>query len=154
MASRWLTMAEYAQQRGISREAVRKAVRAGRIEHNGKTGRECRVRGEMAESARLTLPPNPTGAKNTELADVKLEKLRADIELQRMRINQNRSAQRREFAEIFIEEYVRAFAPLKAELTALRLTAAKLAALRKLVDTCTAAFESALRKRMIEDGCD
>lgn len=149
-----LTMAEYARLHNMSQPAVKKAIQSGRLQSNGKVGHDCRVWGKLAESSRITVPASASDAPNQPLADAKLEKLRADIELQRMRINQNRSSQRREFAEIFIEEYVRAFAPLKAELTALRLNSSKLAALRKLVDTCTAAFESALRKRMIEDGCD
>ena len=57
---------------------------------------------------------------------------------------------RRNVAEIFIEEYIRAFAPVKAGLTALRLDAASLAALRKLIDTCTAEFTASFRKRVIE----
>lgn len=154
MAQKWLTMADYAKQHKISREAVRQAVKAGRIEHNGKTGRDCRVRGDLAESSRITVPASSPDAQNQPLADAKLEKLRADIELQRQRLKENRDAIRRETAEIFIEEYVRAFAPVKAGLAALRLNAAKLAELRKLIDSCSANFEAAFRKRMIEHGCD
>lgn len=154
MAQKWLTMADYAKLHKISREAVRQAVKAGRIEHNGKTGRDCRVRGDLAESSRITVPASSPEAQNQPLADAKLEKLRADIELQRQRLKENRDAIRRETAEIFIEEYVRAFAPVKAGLAALRLNAAKLAELRKLIDSCSANFEAAFRKRMIEHGCD
>lgn len=38
-----LTMAEYARERSVSHEAVRKAVREGRLRSNGKRGRECRI---------------------------------------------------------------------------------------------------------------
>ena len=150
MPQKWLTMADYAKLHQISREAVRQAVKAGRIEHNGKTGRDCRVRGDLAESSRITVPASSSDTPNQPLADAKLEKLRADIELQRQRLKENRDAIRRETAEIFIEEYVRAFAPVKAGLTALRLDAASLAALRKLIDTCTAEFTASFRKRVIE----
>ena len=51
----WLTQAEFARAHGISREAVRQAVLNGRLESNGKSGRDCRVRGELAESARCTV---------------------------------------------------------------------------------------------------
>lgn len=156
MAAKWLTMAEYARRNGISREAVRQAVKAERIEHNGKTGRECRVRGELMESTRIAVPAVKPSDQSADLpaaslAEVKLEKLRADIELQRQRINENRDAMRREFAEAVIEEYLRAFAPLKTQLTEMRLDAVKLAVLRKLIDSCTASFETALRKRMVSD---
>lgn len=148
-AAKWQTMAEYARQKGISREAVRQAVQTGRIEHNGKTGRECRVRGEMAESARITMTPSKE--KTSALADAKLEKIRADIEIQKQRIRENRETVFREFALFAAEEYLRAFAPVKARLTALRLDAAKLAALRKLIDECTADFVASLRKK-VSDG--
>jgi len=148
---KWQTMAEYARQKGISREAVRQAVNSGRIEHNGKTGRECRVRGEMAESARVTVTPSKE--KNSELAKAKLEKLRTDIEIQKLRIRENRETVFREFADFVAEEYLRSFAPVKVKLTALRLDAAKLAALRKLIEECTADFIAALRKK-VSDGCD
>lgn len=147
MNDQWLTMSEYARQHGISREAVRRAVKAGRIEHNGKTGRECRVRGDLAESSRIIVAPNRS---EKALTDIKLEKLRADIDYQRQRIKETREAMRRNVAEIFIEEYIRAFAPVKAGLTALRLDAASLAALRKLIDTCTTEFTASFRKRVIE----
>ena len=38
-----ITMAQYAREKLVSHEAVRKAVREGRLRSNGKRGRECRV---------------------------------------------------------------------------------------------------------------
>ena len=38
-----VTMAEYARDHHLSHEAVRKAVREGRLRSNGKRGRECRI---------------------------------------------------------------------------------------------------------------
>ena len=149
-----LTMAEYARLHNMSQPAVKKAIQSGRLQSNGKVGHDCRVWGKLAESSRITVSASSSDAQNQPLADAKLEKLRADIELQRQRLKENRDAIRRETAEIFIEEYVRAFAPVKAGLAALRLNAAKLAELRKLIDSCSANFEAAFRKRMIEHGCD
>lgn len=75
----WITQAEYARVHGISREAVRQAVLNGRLESNGKRGRDCRVRGSLAESARNTVPAVSTTVG--DLASAKLQKLLADIEL-------------------------------------------------------------------------
>ena len=149
MAEQWLTMAQYAKSHGISREAVRKAVKVGRIESNGKTGKDCRVKGPMAESVRIIVKDSPVG----DLAEAKLEKLRADVALQQQKIRSNRIAFRREFSEAVIEEYLRAFAPVKTFLADLRLSAEKLTSLQTMIEKCTADFEVALRKRAEEDGC-
>ena len=70
MAAKWLTMAEYARRNGITREAVRQAVKNGRIEHNGKTGRECRVRGPLAEPVHAVAPATSNSTADTRLAEV------------------------------------------------------------------------------------
>lgn len=147
MAARWLTQSEYARRNGITREAVRQAVSAGRLETNGKAGRACRVRGVL-DHARNPQPKTP--ADREDLASARLEKLRADIELQRQRIDANVEAMRREFAEIMLEEYARAFAPMKARLAELRLPAETLAEFRSLIGDCAAAFEAAVEKRLGE----
>lgn len=152
MANQWLTMAEYARRAGLARSTILEAVRTGRLEYNKKTGRACRVRGPLAQRTDNAAPLPDSGANDQDsLSRAKLEKMRADIELQKQKIAENRDAMRREFAEAVIEEYAQAFAPVKARLTEMRLRADQLSALRKLIASCTAVFESNLRKRLIEN---
>lgn len=51
----WLTQSDAARRLGVSREAIRQAIAARRIDWNGKTGRDCRVRGDLLPAR--TLPP-------------------------------------------------------------------------------------------------
>ena len=175
----WITMAAYAARAGISRVGVLKAVREGRLESNGKTGRECRVRGEImpstyaaeprrrkqaAKSAQKPAPkaapaPEPEMEPEAEaeapegdtlfdmMTDAKLKKLKADIALQRQRLNENRDAMRRKIYEEISEAYAVSFAALKTHIVELRLPAAKLAALRKIMEESIALFEAELRKK-------
>lgn len=144
----WLTQAEFARAHGISREAVRQAVMNGRLESNGKCGRDCRVRGELAESARIAAPAVSSTAG--DLAEAKLQKLLADIELQRQKISENIDLQRRSYIGMIIEEYTKAFAPLKVQLSDLRLDPVQLEVLRHTIDDCTRQFVSEVEKRLNE----
>lgn len=61
----WLTQADAARRLGVSREAIRQAIASRRIEWNGKSGRDCRVRGDLLPAR--TLPPltrAPKGSAN------------------------------------------------------------------------------------------
>ena len=146
----WQTMAEYARSNGISREAVRQAVSAGRLESNGKSGRACRVRGKLAESSRTVIRRGKS-ENNSELTDAKLEKLRADTALQKQKITENIELSRRAYIGLIVEEYIRAFSPLKIQLTELRLPAEKLTVLTNLIDSCLADFTSGVEKRLNEE---
>lgn len=145
----WQTMAEFARSNGISREAVRQAVSAGRLESNGKSGRACRVRGKLAESSRSVIRRGKEN--NSELTDAKLEKLRADTALQKQKITENIELSRRAYIGLIVEEYIRAFSPLKIQLTELHLPAEKLAVLTNLIDSCLADFTSGVEKRLNEE---
>ena len=144
---KWVTMAEKAREIGIARSSLLQAVREGRIEWNGKTGRECRVRGPLSE-------PEKNGKSGvyaaTDLSEAKLAKLQADTALQEQRLKENQEAQWRAFADATCEDYLAAFAPLSAKLTEMRLPATKLAALRKTVEECTAEFLRRQKKRYEE----
>ena len=142
----WITQAEYARVHGISREAVRQAVLNGRLESNGKRGRDCRVRGSLAESARNTVPAVSTTVG--DLASAKLQKLLADIELQRQKISDNVELQRRQYINLIIESYLKAFAPLKVKLSELRLSPLQLEVLHQLVDDCTRQFTTEVENRL------
>ena len=145
----WVTQSEFARAHGISREAVRQAVLNGRLESNGKRGRDCRVRGELAESARITVP-NASSSTAGDLAEAKLQKLLADIELQRQKISENIDLQRRSYIGMIIEEYTKAFAPLKVKLSELRLDPVQLEVLRNTIEACTRQFTSEVEKRLNE----
>ena len=145
----WFTQSEFARAHGISREAVRQAVLNGRLESNGKRGRDCRVRGELVESARITVP-NASSSTAGDLAEAKLQKLLADIELQRQKISENIDLQRRSYIGIIIEEYTKAFAPLKVKLSELRLDPMQLEVLRNTIEACTRQFTSEVEKRLNE----
>ena len=145
----WLTQSEFARTHGISREAVRQAVLNGRLESNGKCGRACRVRGELAESARITVP-NASSSTAGDLAEAKLQKLLADIELQKQKISENIDLQRRSYIGMIIEEYTKAFAPLKVKLSELRLDPVQLEVLRDTIEACTRQFTSEVEKRLNE----
>ncbi|MBQ9502600.1 MAG: hypothetical protein IJU70_10630, partial [Lentisphaeria bacterium] len=84
-------MAEYARRQGITREAVRQAVTAGRLETNGKVGRACRVRGVLDHARN-----HVAGRDSGYLAEARLEKLRADIEVQRQKLEINERERRKE----------------------------------------------------------
>ena len=151
MAAKWLTMAEYARRNGITREAVRQAVKNGRIEHNGETGRACRVRGPLAEPVHAVAPATSNTAADTRFAEAKLEKLKADVELQRQRIAANINESRRAYMEMLLEEYVQAFTPFKSRLVELRLTADQLAALGSVVEECLQSFLARVQQRIDEE---
>ena len=145
----WFTQSEFARAHGISREAVRQAVLNGRLESNGKRGRDCRVRGELVESARITVP-NASPSTAGDLAEAKLQKLLADIELQRQKISDNIELQRRQYISLIIEEYTKAFSPLKVKLAELRLSPEQLEVLRRTIEACTRQFTSEVEKRLNE----
>lgn len=63
LTTQWLTQSEAARRLGVSREAVRQAIAARRIEWNGKRGHDCRVRGDLLPAR--TLPPLTRAPKTT-----------------------------------------------------------------------------------------
>lgn len=148
MSEKWQTMAEYARTEGISREAVRQAVLAGRLQSNGKTGRQCRVKGPLAQTVRIktdSAEENPG-----KLADAKLAKLLTDVELQKQKLFINIQNSRRFFIQMIVEEYITAFAPLKVKLIELELSAKQLSVLGKIIENCTNDFSTRVEKKLIE----
>lgn len=140
-----VTMAQYARLHGISQAAVLKAVREGRLNSNGNTGRCARVWGKIL-NARNPQPKSP--ADREDLAEARLEKLRADIEVQRQKLETTERERRKEIGEIMLEEYHKAFAPMRARIVEMRLGAAKLAMLRKMAEEAAQAFDAAVRRRL------
>lgn len=133
----WLTQTEYAKAKGVTVQAVTKMIRTGRVETNGKSGRECRVRAITSDSL---------------LESARIEKIHADIDLQRMKLSDRVDQIRRECYDQILEEYERAFAPLKVRLIDLHLNAAQTASLRKIFDGCVSTFLTGCRARMNGSG--
>ena len=140
MKDKWQTISEYARDAGLNRSSVSRAVKDGRIRSNGKTGRDCRVRGPMAEPVRNTFSKSAAGSKIEDLAGARLENLKRDAILKDQRIKKNQEAQWRLYADATCEDYLAAFAPITARLTEMRLPVSKLAILRKIIEECTADF--------------
>ena len=163
----WLTQSDAARRLGVSREAIRQAITARRIEWNGKSGRDCRVRGDLLPAR--TLPPltrapkdpairtgkSPdastqtrtpkTPAQNTpadQLIDARLRKLESDIALQTMRLESHKQEIYNQALSDFQAAYESAFAPLKKFLLSLDLPAETLRELAAIADQCDADFQS------------
>lgn len=144
--TKWLTQSEYARQHGVSREAVHKAIRAGRLATNGKTGRECRVDGSIDIADTRRQEPS----QDITLVDARLRKLQVDIEYQRQRIEANRRDMMREVSELMLEEFCKSFAPLKKQITSLRLSREQIAEFRRLISECLSSFDNAVKERINE----
>ena len=144
--TKWLTQSEYARRHGVSREAVHQAIHAGRLATNGKSGRECRVDATVDIAATRKQEPST----ELTLVDARLRKLQVDIEFQRQKIAANRRDMMREVSELMLEEFCKSFAPLKKQLTSLRLSREQIAEFRKLVSECLTSFDNAVKERMNE----
>lgn len=144
--TKWLTQSEYARRHGVSREAVHKAIRAGRLATNGKTGRECRVDGSIDIADTRRQEPS----QEITLVDARLRKLQVDIEYQRQRIDANRRDMMREVSELMLEEFCKSFAPLKKQITSLRLSREQIAEFRRLISECLSSFDNAVKERINE----
>lgn len=155
----WLTQSDAARRLGVSREAIRQAIAARRIEWNGKSGRDCRVRGDLLPAH--TLPPltrapkgcitpkstrtPKTPAQNTpadQLIDARLRKLESDIALQTMRLESHKQEIYAQAMTNFQTAYESAFSPLKKFLLSLDLPAETLRELARIADQCDADFQS------------
>jgi len=99
---RFLTMTEYARERAVSHEAVRKAVREGRLRSNGKRGRECRVIVEDDPDGEAAPKDSNSEAYKKYLA-ARCRKVKADAKLAELqeetRIREIRSAAITEFLD-------------------------------------------------------
>ena len=136
----WVTMAEYARRESMARSSILQAVREGRLESNGQTGRACRVRGKIAGSYRQFTPE-----QYAEFQRLKIEKLRLDTELLKWKSPEYRREQRRKWTEVFIEAYLAGFGDLGDKLEAIGIP------IKELVDRCNADFIARVRRRVDEE---
>lgn len=143
---KWLTQSEYARIKGVSSEAVRKAIQAGRIEWNGKTGKDCRVRGPMADRRGTARKKKVLQAHAKGELDI--EKARVDVELKLQKLASIRREQRRSYMQTVCEVFVQTFSPFKAHLIELRLDQTALTALSELWEKCITDFNSLMAERI------
>lgn len=113
---RIITMAEYAREKSVSHEAVRKAVREGRLRSNGKRGRECRViveDGPEEEDAK-----DQTPAYKKYLA-ARCRKVKADARLAELQDETRIREIREEAITEFLDSLELVFADVRRKLEAL-----------------------------------
>ena len=105
-----MTMAQYAREKSVSHEAVRKAVREGRLRSNGKRGRECRV---IVEDG----PEEEDGGKAQSpeykrYLAARCRKVKADAKLAELQ----EETRIREIREKAITEFIDSLEPIFAEI--------------------------------------
>lgn len=170
----WVTMAEFARKEGVSKMAITKAVRAGRLLTNGKTGRECRIlascsladsRTQRFDEVRQRPKPQPKPDPAPEelhpdpqyqepqdapvpqmsvYQAVRTKKLLADIEAANYRNEAKYNAMLKQLSEKMFELYSVSFAPVKDYLINLNLNAEQYASLRSIIEKARDDFRKAV----------
>ena len=142
---RWVKKAEYARLYEVSRMAVTKAARAGRLpERDGLVDAEVDIRAtrmrDPANERKRKEAPEQSGSLTEQLQRAKLAKIQADTVIQEQKDARTREEWRRRDMEEFGQAFAETFAPVKKRLIEMRLPADKLAALKAIWDECWAAF--------------
>jgi hypothetical protein len=107
-----VTMAEYAREHSISHEAVRKAVREGRLRSNGKRGRECRVIVEDGPEEEEDVGSKGQSPAYRKYLAARCRKVKADARLAELQ-DETRI---REIREEAITEFIDSLEPIFAEI--------------------------------------
>ena len=138
----WVTQAQFAKNQGVSRMAVCKAIAAGRLRTNGKTGRDCRIDASCSLSA--TRSATPVNIKKSA------EPVLSDEAVQPMSVWQAAKvlykAMLREVSDKQLELFVTHFAPVKEALVKLRLTKKQLTDLQKIFKGALDGYKRAVRE--------
>ena len=158
----WMTQAEFARKEGVSRMAVCKAIRAGRLKTNGKPGKACRVHSACSladsrtqrfdeprkpKSPELHPDPNIEGSPAPQMSvyqAVRTKKLLADIEAQNYRNEAKYNAMLKQVSEKQFEFFSAAFAPVKDILINLNLDSAQYAVLRSAIEKAMNEYRQAV----------
>lgn len=160
----WITQAEFARKEGVTKMAITKAVRAGRLRTNGKCGRDCRIDATCTLAATRTqrfdevrqrpkpqpkpdpapeeLHPDPQYSEPQDAPApqmsvyqaVRTKKLLADIEAASYRNESKYNEMLRQVSEKQFEFFSAAFAPVKDYLINLNLNSAQYAVLRSAIE--------------------
>lgn len=149
----WVQKVEYARRYGLSKPAITKAVKTGRLpEKDGKVDAEVDIRrNRMREPANEAAPDNITGMALTEqIQRAKLAQLKADTVLKTQKDTRTREEWRRQDMEDFSRAFAETFAPVKKRLIELRLSSEQLVALRTMWEECWAAFAARIDAPEVE----
>lgn len=147
--AKWLTQSEYARIARVNPSTIARAIKAGRLETNGKTGKDCRVRGPMVDRRGNARKQKVLQAQ--EKGELDIEKARVDVELKLQKLASVQRDQRRAYMQTVSDVFVQTFAPLKARLIELRLDAGQLERLRDILEACMADFDQVMTERMNEE---
>jgi len=167
---KWKTIAEYAESQGVSRAAVYKAIKIGRIRTNGKEKKFLRVDGSVSLSETRTQEPDnipanpekkPVEKKKTDQVDIfsatakaKLMKLKAEVELKNQQIQSNRKSMIRNIAMVMMEGYSTSFSPLKQVLIELRLPEEAIKKIKETVAGCAVSFDAFMLEKIEDEASD
>lgn len=160
---KWLTQADYARKFNCTPAAVNKAIKAGRLRTNGKTGRyllvdstsdlrgrtndlslefkgDCDANG-FARFEVTEAPEQPDFfAPAADMNEVKRRKLEAEILVLQDRLTTTRRRLFENCAEGILDAFVESFGELRSELLKLGLDAAKSQKLALTFDQCLENF--------------
>ena len=124
MQKRWITQSEYASRYGISRQAVSKAVKVGRLKRvDGKVDGNMDITTEQAK-----------GKQDNELVTLRKEKLEIEKELAEMKLERAREDIRKEAIAEFISVLHRKYEHIRKGLADLSLSPVQVEALERLLN--------------------
>lgn len=134
--------AEYARINGLSKPAVLKAIRDGRLPSNGKSGRECRVDGDFSladlragKASNVVRPKVAAASQSSSVVDdgsllsFRKKKLETDIRIADMRLETRQYELQSEAIATFVERLQDATAYLRKVLGGIGLTTEQVAAI-------------------------
>lgn len=167
---KWKSIAEYADSQGVSRAAVYKAIKCGRLKTNGREKKELRVDSSVSLSETRTQEPDNIPAhpekksvekKKTDQVDIfsatakaKLMKLKAEVELKNQQIQSNRKSMIRNIAMVMMEGYSTCFSPLKQALIELRLPEDAIKKLKDISSGCAQSFDAYMQEKVDDEASD
>ena len=124
MKKRWITQSEYAARYGISRQAVSKAVKVGRLQRmDGKVDGNVDITTEQAK-----------GKQDNEIVTLRKEKLEIEKELAAMKLERAREEIRKDAIAEFIAMLHRKYEHVRKGLADLSLSPAQVEKLERLLN--------------------
>ena len=147
---KYITIKEYNLKYGISKVAIYEAVKQGKL-LSRKRGNLIVVEDKSYQkndddTEENDISNNNRSKLNTAFQIAKIQKLQADIEYQKQRIESRKEEYLIEYTEQIIEAYTDAFATLKNELINMRLNNEQIAVLQDLISRCNRNFITKLRR--------
>lgn len=156
--TKWITKAEYARRYEMHRSSVTKAVQNGRLPVRGdKVDGDVDIRqyrrrepanspAPSAAASGASAHPGFGGGGGSfedlagELRRARIDKLQADIVIQRQKDLRTRQTWRREDLAEFAAAFAESFSPFRASVVKFRLSAEQLAEISRVWDACWETF--------------